>query len=262
MHYAKILVAAIASVALAGCAGRHVSQMSTRYEKTSLPVHFDRNEVEDEKFFSVSVSETRRQKVDFSDTTYMPTHYSFENAGSTVDGNLLWEVEGHHFGLGFGISPADARNFHIGGFWGYSLKRNDLLLSWTGGIFLNNNVNHAFYEDWSFLDWDGGDEGEFHGTSLLLELPLRINAGFDVPGPVDPYASYSFNLLRIGIEKAGESVGIHEGAAGLLVELPLHLRLRLEASAMRAWMLDQKASQGNRVTHTLPGARVELSKEF
>jgi hypothetical protein len=253
---------AVASLVFIGCSGRSVYQMHTRYEKTSLPVHFDRDEVLDERSVSISVSRTRPQKAGFQVDAPRYTEFSFENAGSTVDGNVLWEFEQHHFGLGFGISPADARIFRLGGLWGYSLQQNRLLLSWAGGLFINNNVNHAQYEDWGiFMSWDG-EEGEFHGSKVHLDLPLRFNAGFDIPGPVDPYASYSLNLLGIGIEDGGQTLGIVEGAGGLLVGLPLQLQLRLEASVMQAWMLDQKAVQGDRSTRILPGGRFELAKGF
>jgi hypothetical protein len=251
----------IALFALTGCTGRSVYQMDTGYEKTSLPVHFDRDPWDDQRFVSVSLSETRRQRAAFRGGAFDSTHFSFVNAGSSVDGNLVWEFEGHHLGFGFGVSPQGMHLLRLGGFWGYSLTFNRLLLSGTGGLFLNNNENHARYEEWGFFALPQ-EEAEFHGNNLHMEMPLRANAGLDLPGPMTPYFSYSFNLLAIGIRDGREVLSVHEGASGILLALPARLTMRLEASAMRAWMQDERAVEGDRSTRLLPGARVELGKGF
>jgi hypothetical protein len=251
-------LALAAACLFSGCAGRHLYSLDTRYEKTRLPVHFDRETTEDEDYASLTIG--RRKAETFAYRNADSTPISALNAAYTVDGSLLLESGAHHVGLGVGFSPVDHGLIRLGGFWGHTQKVGPLLSSLGAGFFLNTNFNDARYEDWEFLAYEG-EEGSSHGLVAHMEVPLRAGLAYDGPWGLLPYVNYSVSFFSIGPDNAERDLVAQEIAAGTSWEARRGHAVQIEASMM-ASRIDENSVAGTTHTGLMPGLRIAYIKKL
>ena len=203
---------------LTGCGtSRSLVSLDNQYERTRLPSHFDRDESTDDNSVSLDVRSTQRKTMAFRGYDSVP--FTVTNARYSVDGTLLLENENQHFGIEAGASPADQGLFRIGAFWGASQQwGSHVLSSFTGGLFMNGNLNKAQYKDveWILFIPISSIEDSSDGIEPHLEIPLHASVMFDTKTSVSLFVGYSLNMIGIGIKDAGEDLGTHEVSAGIL----------------------------------------------
>jgi hypothetical protein len=258
------MVSLLCATGFTGCVSRQLVSLDNRYERTRLPVHFDRTDDADVPHVSVSVGAREKKTMAYTDSG--GGRSALRNAAYSVDGAFLTESWNHHFGLNVGASPADHGLLRLGAFWGYSARMSPALVaSFAGGIFMNNNLNNGEYiqtECALFIFCDSEQKFD-EGLEPHMEIPLRANLLLETKARISPFVGYSVNLIGVGMDGTEKTLGLHEVSAGAQLEVARGSALQVEGSASQTQLLGRgEIQEGNTATGTLLGLRVAYVKSL
>lgn len=234
-----------------GCASYRYESVENKYQKSGLPLHFDRvpdedkravsggvkrysaKKIEYEKPFTINVDSTGRSYDDPpSDWNFDPITSSgyrlIESAPYLVDFAYLQEIEWFHFGFSTGLSVSDIH--HYGVFGGVSRKFGDVIPAFSVGLYRNwvgarlsywskSNSHTDLYGTWV----PGSDEGMIPRWDVATRAGALYDRGFSI----SPYASYSNNRVAL----AGSlHITVHEVLVGAMRPLPQRYSLFTDIS--------------------------------
>ena len=267
----------IAIFGASGCVSYRYVAVENKYQKSSLPLHFDRNQSEDKRSVSTGFKKYRKERIEFwnpytmnvdssgrsydtpppgwvSHPVTLEGYHLVENAPYGIELTYLREMDLFYFGISGGLSVADIH--HYGFFWGVSRKFGNLIPGFSVGLYRNWVKAYLNYWSKSNSHTDLYGTWTYAGTEVSRiprwDVATRVGILYDRGNNFSPYAGYSNNQISLS---GSLRATVHEICLGMAYPLPRQYSLSTEVSHTSSRV------EGYRQDN-LGNLQIRLAKEF